>query len=152
MSFRRGRRLGVDVGSVRIGIATCDPDGILASPLTTVSRGDKDYQRIAELAAEYEVIEVLVGLPLTLKGEDGPAAIQVREFARQLARWVNVPVRLVDERLTTVSAQRSLRSAGRNTRESKSTIDAASAAVIVESAIETEKKTAKPAGHVIAAE
>ena len=73
MSFRRGVRLGVDVGSVRIGVARCDPDGILATPVGTVPRGDGDLQRLAELAREHEAVEIVVGLPVTLKGERGPA-------------------------------------------------------------------------------
>ena len=149
MSFRRGVRLGLDVGSVRIGVARCDPDGILAVPVTVVPRGDGDMRAIADLVTEHDAIEVLVGHPVTLRGEEGAAAQSVREFSEELLRYVTVPLRLVDERLSTVAAQRSLHDAGRNTRSSKSVIDAAAAAYMVQGAIEYEKKTSVPAGTIL---
>lgn len=152
MTFRRGVRLGVDVGAVRIGIAKCDPDGILATPLTVVPRGDGDLAAIAELVEEQGAMEILVGLPVSLNGQSGTAAAQAEEFARQLSRCVNIPLRMVDERLTTTSAHRAFRAAGRNTRNTKDTIDAAAAALIVQNAIEYEKSTARPAGISISAE
>lgn len=149
MSFRRGVRLGIDVGSVRIGVARCDPDGILAVPVTVVRRGDGDFAAIAAIADEYEVLEVLVGHPVTLRGEEGPAAQAAREFAVALSRYVTVPIRLVDERLSTVAAQRNLHDAGRNTRSSKSVIDAAAAAYMVQGAVDYEKTNAVPAGTLV---
>ncbi|HSI26597.1 MAG TPA: Holliday junction resolvase RuvX, partial [Aeromicrobium sp.] len=97
--MRPGRRLGVDVGDVRIGVATCDPGGMIATPLETVSAGDTAIDRLVELARLNEVIEVIVGLPRSLSGREGPAAVKVRSFATALAaRVAPVPVRLVDER------------------------------------------------------
>src|SRR5215469_1947775 len=95
--LRSGNRLAIDVGSVRIGIASCDPAGILATPLTTVSRGKGDLPEIARLCAEREAIEVIVGLPTGLSGQAGRAAEQAREFAAELAPLIApVQVRLVD--------------------------------------------------------
>ena len=147
--FRRGVRPGVDVGSVRIGVARCDPDGILAVPVTTVARGDGDIARIVELVHEYDAAEVLVGDPISLSGQPGTAAAVARGFAEELARVAGVPVRLVDERLSTVSAARSLQSAGRDTRGSRSVIDQQAAAVIVQTAVDAEKSTGRAPGHVV---
>lgn len=149
MSFRRGVRLGIDVGTVRIGVARSDPDGILAVPVTMIPRGSGDFAAIADVAAQYEAMEVLIGLPVTMRGAEGPAAVAVREFAVELLRYVAVPVRLVDERLSTVAAQRSLHDAGRNTRSSRSVIDAAAAAYMVQGAIDYEKVNAVPAGTLV---
>ena len=149
MSFRRGVRLGLDVGSVRVGVARSDPDGILAVPVSVIPRGSGDLQAIAAIVEEYDVLEVIVGLPVTLRGEEGAAASAAREFAEELLRYVSVPIRLVDERLSTVAAQRSLHDAGRNTRSSKSVIDAAAAAYMVQGAIDYEKSNAVPAGTLV---
>lgn len=149
MTFRRGVRLGVDVGSVRIGVARCDPDGILATPLPTVPRGDGDVAALVALATEYEALEIVVGLPLTLAGTSGPAVAAVTEFATALAAASQIPVRLVDERLSTAAAQRTLFEAGRDTRSSRSRIDGAAATLIVQSAVDFEKSTGTPAGRTV---
>ncbi len=151
MTFRRGARLGVDVGTVRIGVARCDPDGILATPVETVARGDGDLRRLSVLATEYDVVEIVVGLPLTLAGKQGIAAEQVEAFAARLAAAVEVPVRIVDERLSTAAAQKSLHAMGKDTRDSRSVIDQAAAALIVQSAVDLEKATGEPAGRVVTA-
>lgn len=114
-TLRRGRRLAIDVGDARIGVASCDPDGILATPVETVPGRDVPaaQRRLKQLVDEYEPIEVVVGLPRSLKGSEGPAAVKVRGFAEQLARLITpVPVRLVDERMTTVTASQGLRASG----------------------------------------
>jgi putative holliday junction resolvase len=132
----RGRRLGVDVGSVRIGVAASDPDGILATPVETVrrDRSGKHLRRLAELAAELEAVEVVVGLPRTLANRTGPSAQDAIELAETLARRIApTPVRLADERLTTVSAQRSLRAAGVRARQQRAVIDQAAAVAILQS-------------------
>lgn len=132
----RGRRLGIDVGAVRIGVALSDPDGVLATPLTTVARDPAqgtDLRRIAELVAEHEVVEIVVGLPRTLSGRIGPAAESAQAFADALAGQVDVPVRLVDERLTTVVATRQLRESGRSGRRQRAVIDQAAAVAILQS-------------------
>lgn len=132
----RGRRLGIDVGSVRIGVAASDPDGILATPVETVrrDRSGRHLRRLAELAAELEAVEVIVGLPRTLADRTGPSAQDAIELAAALGRRIApTPVRLADERLTTVSAQRSLRAAGVRARQQRSVIDQAAAVAILQS-------------------
>lgn len=135
----RGRRLGVDVGTVRIGVATSDPDGVLATPVETVARdhrknSDKHVRRLAQLAAELDVVEVVVGLPRTLADRAGPSALDALEVADALAVRIDpIPVRLADERLTTVSAQRSLREAGVRAKGQKAMIDQVAAVGILQS-------------------
>jgi putative Holliday junction resolvase len=133
---RRGRSLGIDVGSVRIGVAVSDPDGILATPVETVrrDRSGKHVRRLAELAAELDAVEVIVGLPRTLADRTGRSARDAIELSEALARRVApTPVRLADERLTTVSAERSLRAAGVRAREQRAVIDQAAAVAILQS-------------------
>ena len=142
-------RLGIDLGTRRIGIARSDATGSLAVPVCTVPRGDGDLATIASIVREEEVMEVLVGLPRTLAGDDGPAAMSAREFAAELAAQIDVPVRLVDERLSTVSAQRSLHETGRSTRTSRAVIDQAAAVVIVQDALDRERSTGNPAGEEV---
>lgn len=132
---QRGRRLGVDVGSVRIGVACSDPDGILATPVETVRRekSNSHLTRLAELVAEFEAVEVVVGLPRTLADHTGPAARDALHTADALARRIApVPVRLSDERLSTVSAQRSLREAGVRAKSQRGIIDQAAAVAILQ--------------------
>jgi putative holliday junction resolvase len=142
----RGRRLGIDVGSVRIGVAASDPDGILATPVETVrrDRSGKHLRRLAELAAELEAVEVIVGLPRTLADRTGPSAQDAIELAETLARRIApTPVRLADERLTTVSAQRSLRAAGVRAREQRAVIDQAAAVAILQSWLDQRRAVTK---------
>jgi putative Holliday junction resolvase len=131
----RGRRLGIDVGTVRIGVATSDPDGILATPVETVRRDrtDKHVKRLARLVDELDVVEVVVGLPRTLADRTGPSAVDAIGVADALgARIAPIPVRLADERLTTVTAQRSLREAGIKAKGQKAMIDQAAAVGILQ--------------------
>jgi putative Holliday junction resolvase len=130
-----GRRLGIDVGSVRIGVATSDPDGILATPVETVRRDRtaKHIRRLVELVAELQAVEVIVGLPRTLADRTGPSAVDAIELADVLAaRIAPVPVRMADERLTTVTAQRSLRQAGVRAKSQRRVIDQAAAVAILQ--------------------
>jgi putative holliday junction resolvase len=134
----RGRRIGIDVGSVRIGVAVSDPDAILATPVETVTRDrrrkDRHLRRLTELVGELAAVEVVVGLPRTLADRTGPAAQDAIGLAEELARRVSpVPVRLADERLTTVSAQRSLREAGIRAKGQRAIIDQAAAVGILQS-------------------
>ncbi len=148
--MRIGVRIGIDVGAVRIGVARSDPEGILAVPVETVRRGEADIDRIAQLVTEHDAIEVLVGLPLRLDGRAGPAAAAATQFARSLAAVVApVGVRLVDERLTTVTAQRGLREAGRSARTSRPVVDQAAAVVIVQYAVDTERATGHAPGTLL---
>jgi len=151
-ALRTGVRLGVDVGSARIGIAGCDPDGLLASPLTTVRRGRGDLAEIAALATDRHVIEIVVGLPTSLSGKAGQAADQVRYFAEALADiTAPTPVRLVDERFTTVIAHAALRQGGRNSKERRTVIDQAAAALLLQEALDAERQTGNPPGELLGA-
>lgn len=143
----------MDVGLARVGVAVCDPDGLLATPVATVPRdhdGSSDLGRIAALAAEYEVIEVVVGLPRTLAGRESAAAATARDYARALAKRVApAGVRLVDERLSTVDAHRALREAGRSTRHHRLVVDQQAAVHILQTALDAERSTNSPAGEKI---
>jgi putative Holliday junction resolvase len=149
---RRGRRLAIDVGDARIGVASCDPDGILATPVETVPGRDVPaaHRRLRALVEEYEPLEVLVGLPRSLGGGEGPAAAKVRAFAREVARGVApVPVRLVDERMSTVTAAGGLRASGVTSRKGRAVIDQAAAVVILQSALETERTSGTVPGEAV---
>ncbi|MGW0035662.1 Holliday junction resolvase RuvX [Gordonia sp. NPDC003376] len=136
MAFQRGRRLGIDVGSVRVGVAVCDPDGILATPVETVRRdigGGTDIARIAELVAEYEAIGVVIGLPKTLRNTDGPAVEAARGFGDALTPVIApIAIEYADERLTTVTAAQALRASGRSAKSSRGVIDQAAAVAILQ--------------------
>ncbi|WP_144877674.1 Holliday junction resolvase RuvX [Microbacterium sp. 1.5R] len=147
--FRRGVRIGIDVGRARIGVARCDPDGMLAVPVETVKRDDASIARIEAIAAEHEPIEVVVGLPVNLQGADTASTTDSREFAAQLASRLTVPIRLVDERLSTVTAHAALRSSGRTQKNSRSIVDQVAAVVLLQQAIDTEKSTGNPPGATI---
>lgn len=152
--MRRGRRIAVDVGDARIGVASCDPDGLLATPVETVPGRDVPaaQRRLAAIVAEYEPIEVVVGLPRSLSGGEGPAARKVRAFAQGLAKSiVPVPVRLVDERMTTVTAGQGLRASGVSSKKGRKVVDQAAAVVILQSALETERVSGKAPGESIEA-
>ncbi len=132
------------MGTVRIGVACSDPEAILATPVETVrrDRSGKHLRRLAALAAEFEAVEVVVGLPRTLADRTGPSAIDAIELAEQLARRIApTPVRLADERLTTVAAQRSLRAAGVRAREQRAVIDQAAAVAILQSWLDQRRAT-----------
>ncbi|WP_067199580.1 Holliday junction resolvase RuvX [Microbacterium sp. XT11] len=147
--FRRGVRIGVDVGRARIGVARCDPDGMLAVPVETVQRSETSIDRIAEIAAEYDVLEFVVGLPVNMQGADTASTTDARGFAADLARRTGIAVRLVDERLSTVSAHAALRSSGRTQKNSRSIVDQVAAVVLLQQAVDTEKSTGNPPGATI---
>jgi putative Holliday junction resolvase len=156
----RGALVGVDVGSVRVGVAVSDPDGVLATPVATLSRdpgadpapGDTDVEEIAGLVAERRAVGVVVGLPRSLDGTEGPAAGRARTYASVLAARV-APVRvvLVDERLSTVDAHRSLRDSGVAGRRQRAVVDQAAAVLILQSALDVERTTGSPAGEPVGA-
>jgi putative holliday junction resolvase len=150
--LRRGVRLAVDVGSVRLGVAASDPDGLLASPIATVRRGRGDLAELARMATERDVLEIIVGLPTSLAGNAGQAADQARDFAATLASLVApIQVRLVDERFTTVIAHAALREGGRNSKERRSVIDQAAAALLLQGALDAERQTGNPVGELVGA-
>ncbi|WP_371828974.1 Holliday junction resolvase RuvX [Rhodococcoides kyotonense] len=134
-----GRRIAIDVGSVRIGVASSDPGGVLATPVETVARSKikgpdaPDVARVVQIVEEYEAVEVVVGLPRTLRGESGSAVKAAEGFARTLGRRLpGVPIRMADERLTTVTAARALRESGVRAKAQRSVIDQAAAVAILQ--------------------
>jgi putative Holliday junction resolvase len=133
---------------VRVGVASCDPDGLIATPVETVPAGPSCIARIRELAAEYEVIEIIVGLPLSLSGKDGPAAVKVRAFAAELAEAVGATsVRLVDERMSTMTADVQLRASKRTGKSKRAVIDQVAATVILQSALDAERVRGEAPGE-----
>jgi putative Holliday junction resolvase len=145
---RQGVRVGVDVGTVRIGVARSDPHGMLATPVETVARGVGDVERILAIAAELEAVELIVGLPLSLAGTATASTDDATGFARRLATVTELPVRLVDERLSTVSAQAALRASGRSSRQSRPVIDQVAAVIIVQHALDFERNAGTPPGEI----
>ena len=154
----RGVRLGVDLGDVRIGLATSDPDGLLATPVETIPRDRAagtpdeatDLARIVHIVGESGAAVVYVGLPRHLSGREGSASASVRTYCDALAQAIApVPVRLVDERLTTVSAHQALRASGRPGRRHRQVVDQAAAVVILQSAIDAERTAGGRVGEVI---
>lgn len=139
--MQRGRRIAFDYGDVRIGVAVSDPDSILSSPLITLKAADKNLtSEIVQLLADIEPVAIYVGRPSLLSGNDGAATDKVVRFVSLLATITSVPVQLIDERMSTISAARNLREAGRNAKESKNAIDMAAAVAILDFAIEIERR------------
>ncbi|HEX7744071.1 MAG TPA: Holliday junction resolvase RuvX [Micromonosporaceae bacterium] len=145
----RGVRLGVDVGQVRVGVAIADPDGILASPLVTLRRDldtqndvvPADISELARLVELHQTVEVIVGLPVTLSGGYGPAAVAAEAYAERLAKVVApVPVRLVDERMSTVVATRRLAERGVRGRRQRAVVDQAAAVEILQSWLDAQRR------------
>lgn len=154
--MRFGVRLGIDPGDARIGVAASDPSGFLATPVETIRTGKGDLRRIKQLVAEITeesadgVLEVVVGLPRSLSGREGPAASKVREFADRLARAVEPsPVRLCDERLTTVSAEAMLRDRGTKGAKRRAVVDQAAAVFILQHALDSERASGNPPGELV---
>jgi putative Holliday junction resolvase len=147
--MRSGVRLGVDVGKVRVGLARSDPHGMLATPVMTVPRGDGDVRVILEHAVELDAIEIVVGLPLALSGGETASTSDARDFAAKIDAATALPVRLVDERLSTVSAQRAMQASGRNTKRSRSVIDQAAAVIILQHALDVERSGGNPPGVIL---
>ena len=147
--MRAGVRLGVDAGKARVGVAVCDRDGLLATPVATLSRGAGTVGDLRALVDEYEALEVVVGLPLSLRGDDTASTADARALAAELAAAVEVPVRLVDERLSTVSAQRALHESGRSVKASRPVIDQVAAVIILQNALDFERSAGRPPGTVV---
>jgi putative Holliday junction resolvase len=154
--MRTGVRVGIDVGTVRIGVARSDFHGMLATPVETVPRHragaqpattpPADLARLVMIVAELDAVEVIVGLPLALSGRHTASTEDAVTFADALAGLLPVPVRLVDERLSTVSAQAALRTSGRSTRTQRPVVDQVAATIILQHALDTERASGKPAG------
>ena len=136
----RGRRIAFDYGDVRIGVAASDADSILVSPITTLSTSSKNLMKeIAAIFEEISPIEIYVGKPTNLSGLDGLATSKAMDFSKGLESITQIPVKLIDERMSTVSASKLLREAGKNAKHSKSMIDMAAAVAILEFALSIEK-------------
>jgi putative Holliday junction resolvase len=149
--MRRGVRLGIDVGTVRVGVARSDPDGLLATPVETVQRGADIaavVARIEALADELDALELIVGLPLSMRGTDTASTADARRVAAMLAGGRR-SVRLVDERLTTVSAQSALHASGRNTRGSRRVIDQVAAVILLQHALDAERARGEAPGALV---
>lgn len=147
----RGVLLGVDVGQVRVGLARSDRDGMLATPVETVT-GERTAQlrRIAEVARELDAVGVVIGLPRQLSGGEGRAAELAREYAVEVARECHpLPVRLIDERLTTVSAHEALHRSGRPGRRHREVVDQVAAVMILQAALDQQRRTGHPAGELV---
>jgi putative Holliday junction resolvase len=144
--------MAVDVGKARLGVAVCDVEAILSSPLDALKRSSEISQTVADLvklANLYEVIEIYVGDPLSLSGKDTESTYDSRTIALELSDSLDIPVRMIDERFTTVSAAIKLRAAGVNSKDAKSIIDSASAVEILESAISSEKSSGMAPGQLV---
>jgi putative Holliday junction resolvase len=158
--MRSGVRIGVDVGKARIGVARTDLHGMLATPVETVPRSPRpenpdaaavspDVVRILAIADELEAREFVVGLPLAMSGSETASTQDARDFAGRLAQASGRPVRMIDERLTTVSAQAALHRSGRNTRSSRPVIDQVAAVILVQHALDSERASGKPPGILL---
>lgn len=151
--MRTGVRLGVDVGSVRVGLAASDPAGMLAMPVETLERdlaAGADLAVIVAAVLERQVLEVIVGLPRSLSGDEGPAAAGARSYAAALAsRITPTPVRLMDERLTTIDAHRQLRDTGMSGRAQRAVVDQAAAVLILQAALDTEQSSGQAPGELV---
>ncbi|QEO15869.1 Holliday junction resolvase RuvX [Agromyces intestinalis] len=157
--MRHGVRLGIDVGRARIGVARSDAGAILAVPVETVARvadgavqAGADVQRILEIADEHDAFELVVGNPLSLSGQSTASTHDAVAFAGRLAAASDLPVRLVDERLSTVSAQRDLRAAGRPAKRQRSVVDQAAAVIILQHAIDAERASGDAPGRLVPAD
>lgn len=145
--MRPGVRLGVDVGKVRVGLAASDPSGFLASPVETLARQASLMplvERILAEATERDALEIVVGLPVALSGADTPSTADARLVAQALADASPLPVRMIDERLSTVSAQSALHRTGRNARSSRSVIDQVAAVILLQHALDSERAGREP--------
>lgn len=148
----RGRRLGVDVGTVRIGVAMSDPDGILASPVETVDAAvdGSDVARIVEIIRAHDVVEVIVGLPVALRGNHTDSTYAAQDFADDLREDLGgpggTPVRLVDERMSTMAATQALQASGVSAKKGRKKIDQAAAVHILQGWLDARKRVIPPSG------
>ncbi|MCU1559820.1 MAG: Holliday junction resolvase RuvX [Mycetocola sp.] len=150
--IRSGVRVGIDVGKARIGVARSDAHAMLATPIETVPRaatGDADIRRILQITEELDPIEIVVGLPLALSGGHTASTDDAVTFATALATASGIPVRLVDERLSTVSAHSALRTSGKRQKGSRGIVDQVAAVIILQHALDAERGSAVPPGSLV---
>ncbi len=157
--YPHGIKLGVDVGTVRVGLAICDPDGILATPFNTVGRDTKknsDVRAVVKHAVDLAAVQIFVGLPRTMKGEERASAQMAMDYADLLSSellrvGLDVPVNLVDERLSTVTAHRNLHEAGMSSKNHRKVVDQVAAAGILQHAIDMQKARGTDVGRRVQA-
>ena len=138
--MRFGRRLGIDYGAVRVGIAICDDQGLVSTPLTTLRNDGQLFSKLSEVIAEYQPVCVYVGKPKHLSGVEGSTVSEVAMFVERFSESFQIPIKLVDERLTSKNAESKLRSAGKDSRQSKGLVDQLAAMSILELGIEIDKR------------
>jgi len=138
VNLRRGRRIGIDFGDVRVGVAITDLDAILSSPLLTLKNDEDLFNRITQLIEEHDPIYIAIGVPLHLSGDGSSKSKKVQEFAKELRALFKIDIFLIDERLTTKSAQDQLRDVGIGRRDSKGIIDQVAAVNILNQALSLE--------------
>ena len=139
--MQRGRRIAFDYGDIRIGVAVCDPDGIISSPLAVLATEKNLAREIQTIFAEYEPVQIFIGLPKQLSGVESVSAEKARSFGALLAEFTDVEIIYIDERLSTVSAQSKLREAGKSAKESKELIDAMAAVEILELGLQSARSS-----------
>lgn len=146
--FRPGVRICLDWGAARVGVAACDRESLLCYPVETVPNDQQVWARLAQIVADYQPMEIILGMPINLGGVHGPAAEAMDRVADELVRLIDIPLRVVDERLSTASAHRRLAEVGRSSRKRRSVIDQAAAVAILDQALGRERHTGEPAGRV----
>ena len=138
---RFGRRLAFDYGDVRIGVAVCDPDGVLSTPLTTLNSKDPNVlDHIAAIVDEYEPVKIYIGLPVNLSGSSSTSAVNAKEFGEKITARFDISVAYIDERLSTVSANKKLLESGMNSKQARASIDQSAAVEILEQGLRIDKK------------
>jgi putative Holliday junction resolvase len=148
--MKSGRRLAFDYGDVRVGVAISDPSGILATPLATLLNDPIQLiDDLKEIFKEYQPIYIAVGQPKHLSGEASAKEINVAHFVQQLRSISDVPIFGIDERLTTVSANRTLKEQGKDSREARKSVDQVAAAAILESALNQERIQGEPLNRLL---
>ena len=139
--MQRGRRIAFDYGDIRIGVAVCDPDGIISSPLAVLATEKNLASEFQTIFAEYEPVQIFIGLPKQLSGVESVSAEKARSFGALLTEFTDVEIIYIDERLSTVSAQLKLRGAGKSAKESKELIDAMAAVEILELGLQSARSS-----------
>ena len=145
--MRQGTRLGLDVGTVRVGVARCDREGLLATPVVTLSRAEA-VRGVVALIEEWEPLEIVVGLPISLAGRHTASTQDAKDFATELSQVITLDIRMVDERLSTVSASAGLRQAGKSAKKQRGMIDQAAAVILLQHALDAERLQGVPPGFL----
>ncbi len=146
--MRIGVRLGIDVGKARVGVARCDREGLLATPVATLAR-ESAVAEIVPLAVELEILECVVGQPLSLSGNHTASTQDAYEFAQELGLALGVSIRMIDERLSTVQASRDLRQAGKPAKKQRSVVDQVAAVILLQHALDSERIQGVAPGHAL---